>query len=425
MNKKNIYPMYKWMKDLFPLCRSISGQGSRDTLHYIQKILKNLKIKQVKSGYKAFDWTVPDEWNIKDAYIKDSRGIKLINFKDNNLHVVSYSEPVNKHLTLNELNKHLYSLPSQPNAIPYVTSYYKKRWGFCLTENQRKKLKSDKYHVVINSSLEPGHMSYGELLIPGKTKKEIFISTYICHPSMANNELSGPVLTTALAKYISGFEKHNFSYRIIFIPETIGSIVYLSKNINKLKKNVMAGFNVTCVGDDRAYSFLPSRNGNTLSDRVALHVLKHKIKKFIKYSYLDRGSDERQYCAPGVDLPVASVMRSKYGSYPEYHTSLDNLSFVNQSSLEGSFKIYKCMIDILESNFVPKMKIFCEPQLSLRGIYPDLSIKNSTANLKIMMNILAYVDGKNSLFDIAELLKEPFWKIHKEAIFLQKLKLIK
>jgi aminopeptidase-like protein len=318
---------------------------------------------------------------------------------------------VDKWLTLDELAQHLYSLPDQPDAIPYVTSYYEKRWGFCLTHNQRKTLKSGNYHAVINTDLKPGVLNYGELVLPGKTDQEAFLSTYICHPSMANNELSGPVVTMALAQWLATLDNRRYTYRIVFIPETIGSIVYLSKHLDHLKKHVIAGFNITCIGDDRIYSYLPSRDGNTLSDMAALHVLKHIDPEFKHYTWLDRGSDERQYCAPGVDLPIATIMRSKYGEYPEYHTSLDDLSLVTSSGLEGGYTALRKAIEIIERNVFPKTTVLGEPQLGKRGLYPKLSTKTSGEQIRAMMNLISYCDGNKSLLEVADLINEPFMEL--------------
>lgn len=398
--------MYQWAKDLFPICRSLTGEGVRQTLRYIQALIPNLEIKSIPSGEEVFDWTIPNEWNINDAWISDLAGNRLISFTDNNLHVMGYSDQVDKELTYEELDKHLYSLPDQPDAIPYITSYYKKRWGFCVSENQRKELKKHKkLKIKVESSFHNGELNYGELFIKGKTKKEILLSTYVCHPSMANNELSGPVVTTALAQYIQALDKY-YSYRIIFIPETIGSIAYLSKHFIEMKKNTIAGFVITCVGDDRTYSYIPSRMGNTLADKVALHALKYEYPDFDRYSFLDRGSDERQYCAPGIDLPVCSICRSKYGEYPEYHTSLDNLDLISPNGLNGSFSLYKKIIDLLENNKTYQVTTRCEPQLGKRGLYPTISTKKSGEQTRTMTNLIAYCDGKNGLLDIAEIIQE-------------------
>lgn len=279
-------------------------------------------------------------------------------------------------LKLHQLKKHLHTLPDQPNAIPYVTSYYRENWGFCLKHNDLKILKDGTYKVVIKSSLFNGRLNYGELLLKGKSPKEIFLSTYICHPSMANNELSGPTVVTYLAKWLQEIPKTRFSYRIVFVPETIGSIAYLKNNLKIMKKNIFAGYNVSCVGDDRSYSYIPSRNGKTISDIVARHVLKWIDPNFIKYSWLDRASDERQYCAPGVDLPVASIMRTKYGEYPEYHTSFDDLkNVVTPKGLNGGYWAIRRAIEAIEKNKKLKTSILCEPFMTKRGFIPAISKK--------------------------------------------------
>jgi len=338
--------IYQLIVRLFPICRSITGNGVRQTLNVIKEYIP-IEICEIPSGTRAFDWIIPKEWNIKDAYIVDEKGGKVLDFRENNLHVVGYSIPIDKYVSLPELQQHLYSLEEQPDAIPYVTSYYQERWGFCVSQNKKNELREGTYRVFIDSELKDGHLTYGELIIPGKTRSEVFLSTYVCHPSMANNELSGPAVTTFLAKWIASRQRQ-YTYRIVFIPETIGSIAYLSRNLEWMKKNVTAGFNITCVGDERAYSFLPSRKGETIADKVALNVLSSKHPNFIKYSFLDRGSDERQYCSPGVDLPVVSVMRSKYGKYP----------------------------------------------------------------VRTMMNLLTYADGSNDLIDISNVIGVPVWDLY-------------
>jgi len=414
--------MYDLLKKLFPICRSITGEGVRETLKIIKEYIP-IKIHEVPSGKKVFDWTVPKEWNIKDAYVKDDKGNKIIDFKENNLHVVGYSTPIDKKIDLSELEKHLHSLPEQPDAIPYVTSYYKERWGFCIQHSKREKLKKGKYHVFIDSELKDGSLSYGEIIIPGKSEKEIFLSANICHPSLANNELSGPVVATFLTKWIQS-KPRKYTYRIVFIPETIGSITYLSKNLNLMKKNVIAGFNITCIGDDRLYSYLPSKKGDTLSDRAALNVLNFKHPGFMKYSYLDRGSDERQYNSPGVDLPVTSIMRSKYGEYPEYHTSLDNLDFVSPEGLYGGYDILKECINLIENNSKYKIKCLCEPQLGKRGLYPTLSTKSSGKQVRDMMNFIAYADGTRDLIEISDTINVPVWELYEIIEKLKKVDLL-
>ena len=415
-------------KELWPINRSITGAGVVQTLKILQRIVPDLKIKSFKSGSKVFDWKIPHEWEIKDAWVKNASGKKIIDFNKNNLHIVGYSSPINRVLSFHQLNKKLHSIKKQPNAIPYVTSYYKKNWGFCLKHNLRKKLKKGKYHVFINSNFKKnGKLTYGEILIPGKSKKEIFLSTYICHPSMANNELSGPCVTIYLANWIKKLKKRFYTYRIVFVPETIRSIAYLSKNYKSMKKKVLAGYNICCIGDDRNYSYLPSRNSETLSDITAKHVLRWKIKKFKSYTWLDRGSDERQYCAPGIDLPVASLMRTKYLEFPEYHTSLDNLkNVVTPKGLEGGFNIVKEILSVLEKNIIPKYTILCEPQLSKRNLYSKISKKNEvTKDIYQMLHLLSLSDGKTTLVEIADKCSKPIWSLFKTVEKLKKHKLIK
>lgn len=405
--------IHAFAKTLWPINRSITGEGTRETLVRISDYLPSLQIHEVPTGTQVFDWTVPQEWHVDEAYIIDPSGERICNFSSNNLHLVGYSIPVNKTVTLDELQRHLHSLPDQPNAIPYITSYYKKRWGFCLAQNDRDELADGNYEVVNKSQLFDGVLNYGELFITGESDKEIFLSTYICHPSMANNELSGPTVVTFLAKWLLEQKSLRYSYRIVFIPETIGSITYLSYNYKRLKQRVVAGFNVSCVGDDRAYSYLPSRNGATLSDDVAKHVLKWFASEYVSYSWNDRGSDERQYCAPGIDLPIASIMRTKYGKYPEYHTSLDDLvNVVTPEGLQGGYNALKLALEALERNAIPRVKVLCEPQLGKRGLYPTLSTKQSNSQVKVMMNLITRADGDHTLLEIADLIDVPIWELY-------------
>jgi len=405
--------MYKWACDLYPICRSLSGKGVRETLHYFQDLLPTLTIHAIPSGTKAFDWEVPNEWNIREAWIADEYGNRIVDFSNNNLHIVGYSIPTDKVMELEELQEHLYSLPDQPDFIPYVTSYYVNRWGFCLAHTQRQKLKQGKYHVYIDSTLVPGHINYGELILPGETTDEILISTYICHPSMANNELSGPVVACAIAQWLSNLpsRKRRYTYRILFLVETIGSIIYLSHHLEYLRKHLKAGFVLTCVGDERDISYLPSRTGNTLADLVALHVLESYTERFTSYTFLDRGSDERQYCSPNVDLPVVSIMRSKYGTYPEYHTSGDNLSLITPSGLYGALRLYAAAISILERNDVYRVTVMGEPQLGKRGLYPTISTKESGAKVRDLMNVIAYCDGKADVLQLAKRINLPALRV--------------
>ena len=406
--------IYQFAKELWPINRSITGDGARETLQRISKYLPKLEIKSVLSGTKVFDWTVPKEWEITQAYIITPDGKKICDFSENNLHILGYSIPFEGEISFDKLKDHLYTLPDQPNAIPYVTSYYQERWGFCLTQNQFDTLKKGNYKVVIKSTLFDGELNYGELLIKGKSDKELFLSTYICHPSMANNEISGPAVVTFLSKWLQEIGETNYSYRIIFIPETIGSISYLSQNYKDMKNKIFAGFNITCVGDERAYSFLPSRNGNTISDIIAKHVLKWIDPNFIEYSWLDRGSDERQYCAPGIDLPIASILRTKYGAYPEYHTSLDNLeNVVTPKGLNGGYWAIRKALEAIERNKKYKVNVLCEPQMGSRGLYSTLSTKERNEEARLMMNFISLCDEKTSLLEIAERLKLPIWDLYK------------
>lgn len=393
--------MYSLVKELFPICRSITGNGVRQTLSIIKRELPDLILHEVPSGTQVFDWTVPMEWNIRGGYIETLNNEKIVDFADSNLHILGYSLPVDKIVTRAELMSMVYTIPEQPDVIPYVTSYYKQRSGFCMTENQRLSLKDEKYHVKIDSSLTEGSLTYGELLIPGREKKEIFLSTYVCHPSMANNELSGPAVMVALAKKNLANENRRYSYRIIFIPETIGSITYLSKNLDYLKKHVIAGYNISCVGDDRTYSYVESPYADTLADRVAQNVLRFHYPNYKRYSFLHRGSDERQYCSPLVNLPLCAICRSKYEEYPEYHTSADNLDLVTPSGLKGAYEVYSKCIDMLENNHYYQVTTCCEPQLGKRGLYPTLSRRGSINDTRSMTAFIAYADGKHDLIDIS------------------------
>ncbi len=405
--------IHEFARELWPINRSITGEGVRETLKKISHHLPTLDIKSVPSGTKVFDWEIPNEWYINEAYIIMPNGKKICNFSENNLYLVGYSIPFKGKVTLKELKNHLHTLPSQPNAIPYITSYYQERWGFCLTQEQFDSLEDGIYEVCIDTKLFDGVLNFAELLIKGKSNKEVFLSTYICHPSMANNELSGPSVLTFLAKWLLGIREPEYSYRIVFVPETIGSITYLSLNYKEMKSKVIAGFNVSCVGDDRMYSFLPTRSGNTMSDVVAKHALKWVDSNYQTYTWLDRGSDERQYCSPGIDLPIASIMRTKYGQYPEYHTSLDDLeNVVTPGGLEGGYTVLKKAIEVIEKNKIYKVKVLCEPQMGKRGLYPTLSSKKSDKKVKLMMDLISLCDGENSLLNIADELCVPIWDLY-------------
>ena len=402
--------MYHLVAELFPICRSITGNGVRQTLEILKRYIP-LRVHEVCSGRRVFDWTVPQEWNIRDAYIMDEGGRKIVDFQQNNLHIVGYSTPVDAWMDLADLLPHLHSLPDQPEAIPYVTSYYRSYWGFCLADKVRRKMRPGRYRVVIDSDLKDGHLTYGECLIPGRSRQEVFLSTYVCHPSMANNECSGPAVTTFLARWIASAPRR-YSYRIVFIPETIGSLTYLSRNLKAMKRNIIAGFNISCVGDERVYSCLASRYGNTLADRVSLNILTFRHPDFIRYSFLERDSDERQYCSPGVDLPLVTITRSKYGTYPEYHTSLDDLDLVTAEGLSGSYELLIECLQLLERNAKYRVTCHGEPQLGRRGLYPTLSAGRSGRSARDITNFIAYADGTNDLVDTSNIIGVPVWDLY-------------
>jgi len=402
--------MYNLVAELFPIGRSITGDGVRQTLAILKKIIP-IEVREVKTGTHAFDWTVPREWNIRSAYIEDAKGNRIVDYKNSTLHVVSYSVPVDKKVSLSELQKHLYSLPDQPEAIPYVTSYYEERWGFCIPHKIREKLIEGTYKVFIDSELKDGSLTYGELIIRGRSKKEVFMSTYVCHPSMANNELSGPVVAAFLAQWLLS-KPRRFTYRIIFIPETIGSIVYVSRHLKTMKRNTIAGFNLSCVGDARAYGYLPTRAGDTYADKVVLNILSSEHPDFIAYSFLDTRSDERRYNAPGIDLPVCGVTRSKYGTYPEYHTSLDDLSVVSLEGLAGAYEVLKKCLTLIEENRTYKMNCLGEPQLGKRGLYPTIGTLTSAVAVEDMIDFISYADGKNDLVDISNKTRLPVKELY-------------
>jgi len=405
------------------------GPYNLQTLKILKKYNHNLKIKYFKTGEKFFDWKIPREWRIKEAHITTPNNKKICDFKNNNLHIVGYSKKINKIFSLKELQKKLFSIKNNPNAIPYITSYYKKDWGFSIKHKDRKKLKEGNYKVLINSKFIKGKMHYGEILLKGELKKEILFSTYICHPSMVNNELSGPVLATWIAKFLKN-KRRKYSYRIVFTTETIGTIAFIKKNLPHLKKNLLAGYILTCVGDERCFSFMPSRTGNTTSDRFALRVLKKIKKKVNYYSWLDRASDERQYCSPGIDLPICTIMKSKYGSFKEYHTSLDTLgSVVTKKGLNESLNIYKKLIGEYEKTFFPIAKFKCEPFMTRHKLYPTTNNRSNwitPAELKTrnLMNFLSWCDGTNSLEEIADKIELNIKNINKIFKLLLKKKLI-
>ena len=398
--------MHSLAREVWNFPRSLTGNGVRATLATFSQHLPGLAIHEVPSGTQVLDWVVPDEWNITEAYLEGPDGKRVIDFADSNVHVVSYSVPVDMELALDALQEHLHSDPELSDAIPYVTSYYNKTWGFCLTQTQRNALVPGTYRAVIRSTLEPGSLTYAEWLLPGESDAEVFVSTYVCHPSLANNELSGPVVAVALAQWLQSVPNRTYTYRFVFIPETIGAITYIDRNLESLKRNVVAGFNLTCIGDEGDYSYLASRNGNTPLDRIAQRVVS-KTSQPVIYSFIDRGSDERQYCAPGVDLPLISLMRTKYGAFREYHTSLDNLEFVTPAGLQGGFELVRDCIAELESSQYLSTPIKGEPQLAKRGLYHTMHARTVADEVLLRTHILAYSDGEHSVADIASLAGRP------------------
>ena len=393
--------MHSLARELFPFPRSITGDGVRQTLSVLARELPGLVVHEVPSGTSAFDWTVPNEWNIYGARVTGPGGEKVIDFSDSNLHVVSYSEPVHTTIDKSALDQHIHSDPEIPESIPYVTSYYHPSWGICMADRDRQRLSDGPYRVDIDSRLEPGSLSYGELLIPGETSAEVLLSTYICHPSMGNNELSGPVVQTAVAQWL-GTMPRRFTYRLVFIPESIGSLLYTSLHLRSLQENVVAGINLTCLGDEGDYSFLASRQGSTPMDRIGRRVVRETDQP-VEYTYLDRASDERTYAAPGIDLPLISLMRTMYGRYRGYHSSLDDLTFITETGLQGGCDLVRnCLVQFEQSRYF-LTTVRGEPQLGRRGLYHTMHARTVADEVLLRTHILAYSDGMHSTIDIAEM----------------------
>lgn len=394
----------RYFDRLWPIMRSITGDGVRKSLDIIEELVP-LTRHEIESGRNVFDWQIPQEWSYIGASIEGPDGKKILDVDNNNLHLVNYSEPFVGVLSKGELDKHLHSLPNQPDAIPYVTSYYKRQWGFCMTHRQRESLPEGNYKVSIDTNLFDGSLTIGEAFFPGRLEDEILFSTYICHPSMANNELSGPLVTAFLANYVSSMTDRKFSYRFLFLPETIGSIAYLSMYGDKLKEKLRAGFVITCVGDEAPFTFKKSRGGQSLAEQVGLFALEKSGHDFsVRDFFPNRGSDERQYCSPGFNLPVASVIRSVYAEYPEYHTSLDNKDFISFPAMSKSVDLCKQIISVLELNskFL-SLNQHCEPNLSRHGLYPTVSKKGQADFVSALLWLINYSDGTHDLIDIAKL----------------------
>lgn len=393
--------MYAMIEQMYPLCRSITGDGVRRTLDIVGQHIP-LTIHEVPSGTPAFDWTVPDEWNLRNAYIRNPRGETVLDFHESNLHVVSYSMPVHRTITLDELKSHAFTLPDHPDWIPYRTSYYEKNWGFCLPHNELLRWQPGKYEVLIDSSLTPGSLTYGELTLPGASEDIVLVSCHICHPSMCNDNLSGISLVTLLAQELQEVSlRHTFVF--LFIPGTIGSIVWLCANRERARK-VAHGLVVNNVGDAGPLQYKKSRRGDSEIDRAAVHVLAHSGAHFQVREFDPYGYDERQFCSPGFNLPVGSLTRSHHGSFPEYHTSADNPDFVRPEYLGDSLSKYMAIFDVLESNRTYyNQNPFCEPQLGKRGLYRKVGgHSRSPAEEVAMLWLLNLSDGSHSLLDIAE-----------------------
>ena len=399
--------MYRMIVELYPICRSITGNGYRQTMRRIQEIIP-ISIQEVPSGTEVFDWTIPKEWNIRDAYVTGPDGKKVIDFKQHNLHIMQYSVPIRLKMPLEELKHHLYSLPDHPEWIPYRTSYYKENWGFCLSQKQLDSLEEGEYEVVIDSSLEDGHLTYGEYRIQGESDEEVLVSCHCCHPSLCNDNLSGIALTSRLAETLRSLSLR-YSYRFLFIPGAIGSITWLSKN-EEVASRIKHGLVVTGVGDSGRFHYKKSRRGDAEVDRVVQYVLKNSGKPYHVRDFSPYGYDERQYCSPGFNLPVGSLTRTPHGSYPQYHTSADNLDFVSADSLAESLKVYLEVIRTLEGNrryinLNPK----CEVRLGKRGLYRAVGGEIAQPlNELALLWVLNLSDGGNSLLDISERSGLPF-----------------
>jgi aminopeptidase-like protein len=393
--------IHSFASELYPICRSITGNGVRETLRRIGERIP-LQIQEVASGTQAFDWNIPREWNIRDAYVKNSRGDRVIDFRESNLHVVNYSVPTQRKLSLQELKEHLHTLPDHPDWIPYRTSYYREEWGFCLSQRQLDSLLEDEYEVVIDSCLEDGYLTYGECLLPGETSEEILISAHCCHPSLCNDNLSGLAVATFLAQALT-LQPRRYTYRFLFVPGTIGSITWLSRNEDVVPR-IKHGLVLACVGDRGALSYKKTRRGNTEIDRAVLHLLSHSGKPCSVSDFSPYGYDERQYCSPAFNLPVGCLNRTQHGKYPEYHTSADNLEFIAPEPLEDTYRSCLEIFELLEQNrkyrnLNPK----CEPQLGKRGLYREMGgYHDSEIRELAMLWVLNLSDGENSLLEIAE-----------------------
>jgi len=417
--------LHAFVAELYPICRSITGNGVRETLKRIQQRIP-LTVQEVPSGTEVFDWTVPREWNIRDAWIKDRTGRRVVDFKQSNLHVVSYSIPVRRRMSLSELKEHLHTLPEHRDWIPYKTSYYQENWGFCLSETQLSTLADEEYDVCIDSTLEKGHLTYGEFFLAGESTEEVLLSCHVCHPSLCNDNLSGISVAVHLARWLAALSRRRLSYRFLFIPGTIGSITWLARNKDKLA-SIRQGMVLSGLGGPGALHYKRSRHGIAVVDRAADHVLEHaqpagRVIDFVPYGY-----DERQYCSPGIHLAVGCLSRTPYGEYPQYHTSADNLEFVEAEQLRGSYQACQAILTILERNFTYlNTSPMCEPQLGRRGLYGAMGGAGESRQQEMaMLWVLNFSDGAHSLLDIAERSRLPFEVIARAAELLQEKSLLR
>jgi aminopeptidase-like protein len=405
--------LHRLTADLYPICRSITGDGIRRTLAAIQDRLR-LKISEVPTGTQVFDWTVPKEWNIRDAYIKDARGKRVVDFQQNSLHVLNYSVPVRTKMCLGELRSHLFTIPEHPDWIPYRTSYYQENWGFCLSHNQLETMEDGEYEVCIDSTLADGHLTYGECYLPGHLSDEVLISCHICHPSLANDNLSGLVVAAALAELLSGRELR-YSYRFLFIPGTIGAITWLARNRENVAR-MRHGLVLTGIGDQSGFHYKKSRRGNAEIDHTVAHVLQHRGESYEILEFSPYGYDERQYCSPGFNLPVGCLMRSVWGTFPEYHTSADNLDFIKPQQLAQSLRVCTAVADVLENNRrYCNLSPYCEPQLGKRNLYRSTGGEAIGLEINARLWVLNLSDGEHSLLDIAQRSGLPFSAISDAA----------
>ena len=393
--------IYALMGELYPICRSITGDGFRQTLARLKKEIL-LEVHEVPSGTQVFDWTVPREWNIRDAYVKNSSGERVIDFRRHNLHVVNYSVPIHRKMSLAQLRPHLHTLPDQPDLIPYRTSYYKENWGFCLSHRQLEQMLEDEYEVCIDSTLEDGHLTYGECLLKGSSAEEVLISCHSCHPSLCNDNLSGVAVATFLSKHLAQVPLR-YSYRFLFIPGTIGSITWLSMNEDRAHA-IRHGLVLTCLGDRGHITYKKSRRGDAVIDRAMTHVLKHSGHAYDIQDFSPYGYDERQYCSPGFNLPVGCLMRTPHGKFPEYHSSADNMELMRPASLADSLSMCLSTFYILEKSLCyMNRNPRCEPQLGKRGLYRAMGgHRDEKLQETAMLWVLNQSDGSHSLLDIAE-----------------------